>query len=71
MGKKTSTGMGEMSARKRADEAVWENETTFQTSVENMLDCFGLYSSIRDQSGRIVDFRVEYVNAAACTANQI
>jgi len=35
--------------------------------VENLLDCFGIYTSVRDQSGRIIDFSIEYVNAAACT----
>jgi two-component system CheB/CheR fusion protein len=33
------------------------------------LDPFGIYSAIRDASGRIVDFRVEYVNDAATEAN--
>jgi PAS domain S-box-containing protein len=45
------------------------SEARFCTSVENMLDCFGIYSSIRDESGQIVDFCVEYVNAAACENN--
>lgn len=38
-------------------------------AVESMLDCFGIYSSIRDSSGKIIDFRVEYVNKAACENN--
>ena len=42
------------------------SEYRFQTSVENMLDCFGIYTSIRDSSGKIRDFLIEYVNAAAC-----
>ena len=47
------------------------SEERFRTTVENLLDCFGIYSAIRDASGRIVDFRIEYVNAAACTNNQM
>lgn len=47
------------------------SEERFRTSVENMLDCFGIYSAIRDASGRIVDFRTEYLNEAACTSNGI
>ncbi|XWK86885.1 MAG: PAS domain S-box protein [Phormidium sp.] len=43
----------------------------FQTSVENMLDCFGIFSSIRDESGEIVDFRIDYLNKAACENNQM
>jgi DNA-binding response OmpR family regulator len=33
------------------------------TSVENMLDCFGIYSAIRDASGRILDFRFDYLSS--------
>jgi PAS domain S-box-containing protein len=48
-----------------------ESEQRFRTSVENLLDCFGIYKSIRDKSGRIVDFLVEYVNGAACASNRM
>ncbi len=48
-----------------------QSEKLFHTSVENMLDCFGIYSAIRDESGIIIDFRVDYVNAAACKSNQM
>ncbi len=34
-----------------------------------MLDCFGIFTSIRSSSGGIVDFSIEYVNAAACAYN--
>lgn len=43
----------------------------FQTSIENMLDCFGIFSSIRNESNQIVDFRIDYLNAAACENNQM
>ncbi|WP_017720185.1 PAS domain S-box protein [Kamptonema formosum] len=43
-----------------------QSEEPFRTSVENMLDCFAIWSAIRDGSGRIIDFLIEYVNAAAC-----
>ncbi|MGB3656097.1 MAG: PAS domain S-box protein, partial [Rivularia sp. (in: cyanobacteria)] len=46
------------------------SDERFRTSVENMLDCFGIFSSIRDEAGNIVDFRIDYVNAAACECNQ-
>ena len=51
------------------EEELRKSEERFRTSVENMLDCFGIYSAIRDGSGRIVDFRIEYVNEAACANN--
>ncbi len=57
--------------RKRAKEALRESENRFRTSVETMLDCFGIYSAVRDESGRIVDFRIEYVNEAVCQGNRM
>lgn len=47
------------------------SQEQFQTSVENMLDCFGIFSSIRNESGQIVDFRIDYLNRAACENNQM
>ncbi|GAB1538934.1 hypothetical protein NUACC21_15990 [Scytonema sp. NUACC21] len=47
------------------------SQEQFQTSVENMLDCFGIFSAIRDESGQILDFRIDYLNAAACENNQM
>lgn len=46
-------------------------EHSFRTSIDNLLDCFGIYSAIRHESGKIVDFRVEFVNRAACEANRM
>ena len=57
--------------RKLTEEALRESQEQFRTSVENMLDCFGIYSTIRDESGRIVDFQVEYINEAACANNRM
>ncbi len=42
------------------------SQEQFQTSVENMLDCFGIFSAMRDEAGQIVDFRIDYLNEAAC-----
>ncbi|MBD2311077.1 PAS domain-containing protein [Desertifilum sp. FACHB-1129] len=47
------------------------SQETFYTSVENMLDCFGIFSAMRDNLGQIVDFRIDYLNAAACENNQM
>jgi diguanylate cyclase (GGDEF)-like protein/PAS domain S-box-containing protein len=35
----------------------------FLAAAETSLDAFGLFESVRDEEGRIVDFRVLYVNA--------
>ncbi|MBD1911825.1 MULTISPECIES: PAS domain S-box protein [unclassified Leptolyngbya] len=46
-------------------------QNQFRTSVETMLDCFGIFSSIRNDAGQIVDFRIDYLNKAACENNQM
>lgn len=61
----------ELRQRRRIEAELRESEQRFRTSVENMLDCFGIYSAMRDERGNIVDFRVDYVNDAACLANQM
>ncbi|WP_310490309.1 response regulator, partial [Chamaesiphon sp. VAR_69_metabat_338] len=48
-----------------------QREERFRASVETMLDCFGIYSAIRDRSGQIIDFRFDYLNAAALTSNHM
>lgn len=47
------------------------SEERFRISVENMLDCFGIYSAIRDDVGQIVDFRIDYLNATALANNRM
>jgi len=47
-------------------------EARFRSSLDNMLDCFGIYTSVRNSADRaIMDFRCEYVNDAACHSNQM
>ncbi|MDD4238728.1 MAG: PAS domain S-box protein [Desulfotomaculaceae bacterium] len=45
---------------------IQNNEERFRTLVESMLDCFAVYSAVRDKSGQITDFLLEYVNETAC-----
>jgi PAS domain S-box-containing protein len=48
--------------------ALWLNEP-FRLCVETLLDCFGVFTSLRDADGRICDFRIDYLNEAACRNN--
>lgn len=63
--------MKQVRSERRANESekLRQKEERFRTSVENMLDGFGIYSAVRDAGGAITDFRVDYVNAAACALN--
>jgi DNA-binding NarL/FixJ family response regulator len=42
-----------------------------RVSIDTMLDCFGTYSAIRDANEQIIDFRFDYLNAAALESNQM
>ena len=61
--------MRDVTALKEVEAALLTSEERFRTSIDNMLDCFAIYTSVRNQSGQIVDFRIEYLNTAACENN--
>jgi signal transduction histidine kinase/CheY-like chemotaxis protein len=46
-----------------------ESEERFRASVETMLDCFGIYSSVRGDNHQILDFKTDYINTAASQDN--
>ncbi|MGG6264468.1 PAS domain S-box protein [Leptolyngbya sp. AN03gr2] len=48
-----------------------QSDDRFRVSIENMLDCFGIFSAVRDEAGQILDFRIDYLNAAALEANRM
>ncbi len=49
----------------RANEAARESEMLLRGSLDAMLDPFVICSSVRDERGVIVDFRVDFANRAA------
>lgn len=61
----------DISERKKAEAALGEIEARFRSSVESLLDGFGTFSAVRDDSGSIVDFRYDYINDAGCRLNQM
>lgn len=61
--------MRDITALKQVETALLKSEERFRTSIDNMLDCFAIYTSVRDQSGKIVDFIIEYFNTAACESH--
>lgn len=61
----------DISGLRRAEAHLKKGQERFNTSVEAIPDCFGIYRSIRDESGRIVDFLVEFVNAPACAYHNL
>lgn len=55
----------------RLHQDLRRSEERFRTSIDNLLDCFGIYSAVRNESGKIVDFRIDYLNPAACDSNKM
>ena len=53
----------------RLQQLARRNEHKFRVCVENMLDCFGIYTSIRNENARIIGFRTDYLNESACKDN--
>ncbi len=43
----------------------------FQTYIDNMLDCVAICSAIRNATGKIVDFRFDYLNPSALATEQM
>ncbi|HVK67743.1 MAG TPA: PAS domain S-box protein [Polyangium sp.] len=56
----------DVTAEKTQEARLRASEERFRTAVESSLDAVGIYSAVRDASGALVDFRTDYVNAAAC-----
>ena len=54
----------DIAERKQSEEAVRASAAHLQIAMDAMLDGVSILSSLRDDSGRIVDFRIDYANAA-------
>jgi len=63
--------MGTAIANAELRQELERSQERFHISVETMLDCFGIFTALRDAAGEIVDFRVDYLNRAACEINQM
>jgi len=63
------TAAEDITDRKQAEGALKESEQRFRTSVETMLDGFAIFSAVRNDAGKIVDFKYEYINEAGCRLN--
>ncbi len=60
----------DITEHKKAEEELKESEKKFRASVESLMDGFAIFSSVRDNKGKIMDFRYEYINKAGCKLNQ-
>src|SRR6185312_16076771 len=49
--------------REAQHKAAEEAYSKFLAAAETNMDAFVIFESVRDQSGKIVDFRFQYVNA--------
>jgi PAS domain S-box-containing protein len=65
------TTLEEAAERRRAQDALTASEQRFVATAETLLDPFVIMAAIRDDAGRIVDFRYEFANAAACEYNHL
>jgi PAS domain S-box-containing protein len=58
------TSFADITERKRAETALESSEKRLRTALDTMLDGVTIQSAVRDEQGRIVDFRIDYANSA-------
>jgi|GEM_PF-3864291 len=63
--------LAQVEEQRGAEHSLHETQDLFRQLAEHILDCFAIYSAIRDESGQIVDFSIEYINAAAENASNL
>ncbi len=62
---RSSVTRSDLTDRRRTQQRLLESEGRLHTSVEDLLDAFGIFTAIRDDAGRIVDFGVEFAKGMA------
>ena len=60
----------DVTAQHRLSVRAHDSEERFHSTVDALLDAFALLSAVRDDSGRIVDLRAEYLNPVGCAMFQ-
>jgi PAS domain S-box-containing protein len=58
------SSFNDITERRRAATALESSEHRLRTALDTMLDGVTIQSAVRDEQGRIVDFRVDYANSA-------
>jgi PAS domain S-box-containing protein len=58
------TSFADITERKRTEAALESSERYLRTALDTMLDGVTIQSALRDDDGRIVDFRIDYSNSA-------
>jgi PAS domain S-box-containing protein len=61
----------DITQRKQMEEQLRQSREQFHASIESLLEAYALMSAVRESGadgkpGKIVDFRFEYINEAAC-----
>ena len=58
------SSFADITERRRTEAALASSEKQLRTALDTMLDGVTIQSAVRDDQGRIVDFRVDYSNSA-------
>jgi signal transduction histidine kinase len=66
----------DITERKQMEEELRESRERFHASIESLMEAFVLMPAVRQvepdgRRGRIIDFRIEYVNDSACHLSQV
>ncbi len=61
----------DITERKQLETELQASEQRFRTAIDNMPDCFAIYSAIRDEWGQIIDFSIEYINSAVANSSHL